>query len=224
MKNFAKLSLSAILFAFIFSFSANAQNILPEILKRMDEHNKRLSSLKANVTMVKTVSQLGVEDEYKGKVAYRPNGKDIAVRIDWSSPQEETLSVLGGKYVIYRPRLNQVLEGKADGKGKGSAGGALSFLNMNKQQLRTNYNVVYMGEETVSGTPCWRVKMTPKAKANYKLAELWIDKDGMPIQSKVTENNNDITTVLLSSLEKNVTIAGAFFAVQVPADAKKIKG
>jgi outer membrane lipoprotein-sorting protein len=198
------------------------QKILSEILKRMDEHNKRLNALRANVQMFKRNAQLNIEDEYKGKVAYRPNGKSVAVRIDWSSPQEETLSVLNDKYVIYRPKLNQVLEGKV--KRKYNSVSNFAFLNMTREELKSNYLIDYLGKKTINGIEVWHLMMTPKAKVDYKLAELWIDKDGMPIQSKVTENNNDITTALLSSLEKNVTIAGAFFAVQVPADAKKIKG
>jgi outer membrane lipoprotein-sorting protein len=226
MKNFVRLTFTAIIFAFIFNLSANAQaTIVPEILKRMDNYNKALTSLKSDVTMSKINTQLNVEDIYQGTVAYRPNGKDIAIRIDWSKPRAETLAVLNGQYVAYTPSLNQAIVGKANGKGKSSASGALAFLNMSKSQLKANYSVVNGGEETIGdGTKCWHLIMTPKVKTSYKQAELWVDINGMPRQSKIFENNDDVTTVLLTNIKENVDIPGSFFAVDLPKNVKKIKG
>ena len=46
----------------------------------------------------------------------------------------------------------------------------------------------------------------------------------MPIQAKVIENNNDTMTVLLSNLQKNVTIEAKQFKVNLPKDVTPIKG
>jgi outer membrane lipoprotein-sorting protein len=226
MKNFARLSFTAVLFAFIFSISANAQNILPEILKRMDDHNKALTSLKSNLRMSKYNPQLKIDEMSEGTVAYRPNGKDIAVRIDWTKPRAETLAVYKGQYVAYTPSLNQAYTGKTDGKSnKGAlAKNGLSFINMSKSQLKTNYSVVYAGKESVEGVECWKLSLTPKAKANYKQAELWVDGNGMPRQSKIIENSGDITTIVLSGLVKNEVIDGSIFAVNLPPGTKIVKG
>ena len=59
--------------------AASAQGILNEILSRMDAHNKSLTSLRANATMVQVNSQLGVADTTEGTVAYLPiRGKNPA--------------------------------------------------------------------------------------------------------------------------------------------------
>jgi outer membrane lipoprotein-sorting protein len=50
-----------------------------------------------------------------------------------------------------------------------------------------------------------------------------VDGNGMPIQAKVTENNNDTTTVLLTKLQKNVTVNGKDFEVSLPKDVKVVK-
>ncbi len=45
----------------------------------------------------------------------------------------------------------------------------------------------------------------------------------MPRQAKVLEQNNDTTTVLLSNLQKNITLNGSIFKLNYPKNAKKIK-
>jgi outer membrane lipoprotein-sorting protein len=203
-----------------------AQGIINEILARMDAHNKALTSLRANVTMVKVNAQLGgAADTTEGTVAYLPiRGKNPAVRVDWISPKE-TLAVIDKKYIIYRPALSQAYTGTTDrAKGNPQAGNALAFMNMSKAQLKANYSVIYLGEETVKGgTKTWHLQMTPKTRASYKTADVWVDGNGMPVQSKVTEENDDSTTVLLTNLQKNVRINTAEFTIKPPNGTKIIK-
>lgn len=204
-----------------------AQGPLGQILNRMDTNNKLLSSLSADVTMVKTNVQLNVSDTTTGRTSYLPKNAKHGryVRIDWTKPVEEQIVVIGEEYELYRPRLNQVITGTA-GKAKNSAaaGGALSFMSMSKDQLKTNYDVIYLGEEQLSGgTNVWHLQLTPKTATSYKSADLWVDGDGMPRQAKVTELNSDTTTVLLSNIQKNVTIKSDIFKLKYPGNVKKIR-
>lgn len=221
-----------VLFAFVISsFGIAASNakgqILPEILRRMDANNKALQSLKADVTMVKTNSQLGESDTSVGTTSYLPKSaktkNQIYARIDWTKPVEEQISIVGDSYELYRPRLNQVIQGRTNsGKGTQKVGGALAFMTMSKDQLKANYTVVYLGEESISGSvTTWHLQLTPKTATTYKAAELWVDKDGMPRQAKVVEQNNDTTTVNLANIKKNETIKGDTF--RLAYDKKKVK-
>jgi len=221
-----------ILFAFIISaFAVSASNteaqVLREILDRMDGNNKTLQSLKADVTMVKTDQVLGESDTTYGNTSYLPKSSATKnqryVRINWTKPVEEQIAVIGDSYELFRPRLNQVIQGttsKAQNNSK--AAGALAFMSMSKDELKANYTVTYIGEESVSGAvSTWHLQLTPKTKTSYKLAEIWVDKDGMPRQAKITENNNDTTTVLLSNIKKNDKISGDTF--RLGYDKKKVK-
>jgi outer membrane lipoprotein-sorting protein len=226
MKRFFRFGLPVLAAVLFINSAASAQGVLNEILKRMDAQNKSLTSLRANVTMVKENAQLGDAETTQGKVLYLPQRAGSPfVRIDWVKP-DESLAVVNKQYVIYRPRLQQAYTGTTDSaKGNAKAGGALAFMNMSKTQLKANYDVEYLGEATLSnGTKTWHLRMTPKIKASYKSAEVWIDKDGFPTQSKMVEANNDATTVLLSNLEKNVTINAAVFKIELPKGTKIIKG
>jgi outer membrane lipoprotein-sorting protein len=231
MKSFFRLSFTVIALTLFFNAFAvtetQAQSAhLNEILKRMEAHRTNLTSLRANVTMTKYNDQLKESDTTSGTALYLPTkGRDALVRIDWTKPTEETLAVVNGKYVIYRPRLKQAITGNAnEAKGNGKANNALAFMNMSREQLRANYNVKYLGQETISGNNTWRLELTPKTAANYKSAELWVDGNGMPIQAKIVERNNDTNTVLLSNLQKNVTLNAARFKVDLPKGTSIVRG
>ncbi len=225
---------AVIAFAVVFVFSsaaveANGQNIMGEILRRMDMYNKSLQSLQANVTMAKHNPQLNVTDTSVGSTSYLPKAgkRPMYVRIDWTKPAEEQIAVIGEKYELYRPRLKQVIRGTVDkAKNNASAGGALSFMNMGRDQLKANYDVQLIGEENLkdsSGTTTWRLLLTPKMATSYKTAELWVDKDGTPRQVKITERNNDTTTVLLDNIRKNSTLSAEIFKLKIPSGVAVVK-
>jgi outer membrane lipoprotein-sorting protein len=232
MKLFLRLSLTAIAVTLFFSTitvtETKAQQ-LNEILKRMETHRLSLTSLRTGVKMVKYNAQLkttDLSDITEGTAIYLPaKGRDALIRIDWRKP-EETLAVVEGKYVIYRPRLNQAIIGNVkNAKGSSKANSAFAFLNMSKEQLKTNYTVKYLGQENVSGSiPTWHLEMMPKNAASYKSAEMWVDGNGMPIQIKITENNNDTNTIYLSNIEKNVAINASKFKVNLPKTVQRIDG
>lgn len=228
MKSLLRMSLTAIAVAFIFgSLSVTETKAqLQEILNRMDKNNQTLQSLRSNVKMVKYNAQLKESDTTEGTANYLPSkGREAYVRIDWTKPVQETLAVAKGRYIIYRPGLKQAFTGNIkDAQGSGKANGALSFINMSKAELKANYSIKYLGAETVSsGTETVRLELTPKKATSYKTAEIWVDKDGMPVQAKIIESNNDWTTVLLSAIRKNETISGEIFNVKVPSDTKFVK-
>lgn len=230
MKNYLRFSLTAIALVFVFNAfavtDAKAQ-ILNEILKRMEAHRQSLTSLQAAITRDIFNSQLDEHDVTQGMTMYLPaKGRDALVRIDWTKPVQETLSVVNKQYVLYQPRLNQAIIGKVEsGKKDPTKTNALAFMNMSKDQLKANYEVSYLGKETVGGnTETWHLKLVPRLAGNYKYAEIWVDGNGMPIQGKVVELNDDSTTVLLSNLQKNVTIDVSKFKVNLPSDTKIIKG
>lgn len=232
MNKILRLGLTTLALLFVFNAFAVTETkaqIVNKILDTMDAHYKALSSLQANVKMDKYNAQLDEHDVTEGTVKYVPQ-KDLKenaalVRIDWTKPVQESLAVVNKEYVLYRPRLGQALVGKVD-KAQGSAksNSALAFINMSKAQLKANYNVKYLGEEKVGGTPVWHLELTPKTKTTYKLADVWVDGNGMPIQMRVTENNNDATTVFLSNLDKNKTLNAKIFVINLPKGTKKLEG
>ncbi len=231
MNKVFRLILPAIAIVFLFSAAApetSAQDILRKILKRMDDNNKSLTSLKGNIKMAKQDSVLGETDTSEGELNYLPgrSQKQIYVRIDWAKPVVEHLAVANGQYVLYRPKANQAIVGKVDSaKGSAKTGGALAFMTMSKAELSANYKVEYLGDEKVnSGVDTFHLKLTPIRPTSYKSADLWVDSNGMPVQAKVVEKNNDTTTILLSNIQKNATIKASVFKISPKKGTAIVQG
>ena len=230
-KNISKSSLRTLVFSVALGLtlagSAIAQNPLGRILNLMDANYKGLTSLKSNVTMVKTDSVLGESDTYEGKTSFLPEsyaGKKY-VRIDWSKPVVENIVVIGDNYQLFRPKLNQVIKGQTNSAKSGAAaGGALAFVSMSKDQLKANYNISVVAEmEQISGgVNTIHLLLTPKIRTSYKTADLWVDGDGMPRQAKITESNNDTTTVLLTGIQKNTKVDYSLFKLELPKNVKVV--
>lgn len=199
------------------------QNKLREIKDRMDSHNKALQTLRAKITMVKTSSQVGTSDSNTGTALYvRQSARNPLVRIDWQRPAE-SLSVVDGEYVLFQPKLAIAYKGSASSASKKQQGSSiLAVMNMSKAELDANFTIRILNESATlsSGVNTWHLELTPKTKMSYKVAEVWVDKDGMPNQTKVVENNGDTTTVLLTNLEKNVQLKKSNFKIEMPGDTK----
>jgi outer membrane lipoprotein-sorting protein len=201
-----------------------AQGVLREILNRMDSHYKSLTSLKADVTMVKTDVTLGESDTYNGSTSLLPKTvkRPQYIRLDWIKPSEEHLVVIGDAYQVWKVSAKQVITGKVDkAKNSGAAGSAFAFMGMSKAELQANYEVNYIGQETAAGAKTWHIELIPKTKDKYKAAELWVDGNGMPLQAKIVAPNNDLTTVVLTNIQKNVTIKADQFRLDY--DKKVVK-
>jgi outer membrane lipoprotein-sorting protein len=206
---------------------ASAQQVR-EIINRMDANNRALKSLRSKVQMAKTDFVLKETDLKEGELFYVPgrSQNQVYLRINWQKPADEQLAIRNGEYVLYTPGRKQAITGKVDGVNKNSkAGGILSFMSMSKAQLSASYDVQLAGEETVkSGERTWRLILTPKTSSSFKSADLWVDANGMPVQAKIVEKNNDSTTILLSSVQRNATLNASVFKISPPGDTKIVKG
>lgn len=229
MKSLFKTAIGAVVILAAVS-AASAQSPVTPILEKMDRHNKSLQTLQADVAMSKYNAQLEITDPTMlGKVWYVParERRQMYIRMDWTTPVQEQMAIANGVYRIYRPKIAQGFEGSVDkAKEKNTqAAGPLAFLSMSREQLRANYTVTYIGIEKVGNgqISTSRIQLVPKDQSKYKMADLWVDADGMPAQAKVVAVNGDATTVLITNAKKNVTIDGKVFTIKFPPGTKVIK-
>jgi len=230
MSKFLRTGFIAIALTFVLSVltvSETSAQRTSEALKRMDAHFKALKSLKADVKMEKYNKQVTETDVYTGAIKYVPksvNGK-MYIRIDWEKPVEERMAVVGNEYLIYRVKQQQVYAGKTSGaKNNANASNALAFMSMSRKELADNFTYRDLGTETVAGgTQTIHLELTPKTAANYKMAHLWVDSNGMPVMIRIVENNDDTMTLLLSNLKKNEKLDGRDFTIDYPKSIKPIR-
>lgn len=208
---------------------AQGPGLISSILNKMDRNRRSLGSLRASVHMQKYNAQIRQADDQFGDVSYiAAQGRDANVRVDWKRPVNELLSVTGGQYTLYRPRLGQAFQGSTrNTKGKGAAGNVLNFaLNMSGAQAKSQFNVELVGEgELYKGSPhVWWLKLVPRGNQGFQFAEVWVTDDGMPIQTRVTEKNGDATTVRLTNIQRNPRISLDDIKFELPAGTKVVKG
>jgi len=223
------LTLSAV--AFLSTSPANAQipGLVSSAISRMDKNKRSLKSLRANIQMEKYNSQLRDKDIYSGVVLYIPGagGNSSAfARLEWQRPQHEILVTGNGNYTAYRPRLNQAYQGKTGNIKSERDSDVLALINMSAAQLRTKFGEFQdVREETLwGGVWTQHFKAIPNGKAGYKYIEVWVDKDGMPVQTKMVEKNDDSTTVRLTNVERNPSIPMDQFKLNLGSGVKIIKG
>ena len=210
---------------------AQGPGLISSILNKMDRNRRTLGSMRAAIYMEKWNAQLRDSDKFTGDVAYvAAKGRDANVRVDWVKPAQEILAVSEGQYTLYRPRLKQAYQGSTKtlgNKGGSKANSLLGFaFNMTGAQAKSQFNVELVGEgELYKGSPhVWWLKLTPRGGASYQFAEVWVTDDGMPIQTRVTEKNNDSTTVRLTGIQRNTNVPATIFDVELPAGTKIVKG
>jgi outer membrane lipoprotein-sorting protein len=235
MKKFVPLTLSVALLvsaiAFLSGSPANGQTpgLVSSMLSRMEKNKRSLKSLRANIQMEKYNSQLRDKDIYSGVVLYIPGagGNSSAfARLEWQRPQHEILVTGNGNYTAYRPRLNQAYQGKTGSIKSQRDSDVLALINMSAAQLRTKFGEFQdVREETLwGGVWTQHFKAIPSGRAGYKYIEVWVDKDGMPVQTKMVEKNDDSTTVRLTNVERNPSIPMDQFKLNLGSGVKIIKG
>jgi len=232
MKKFIPPTLVALVLVGLTMIALPAVNgqagLVSSILSRMEKNRQTLRSLKADISMEKYNSQLRDADKYYGTVHYiaAGNRSASAVRLEWSKPQQEILVVVNGGYMLYRPRLKQVITGNTTSVRNKSDNDVLALLNMSAAQLRSRFGDFQdEREETLwGGIHTTHLKAVPKTAASYEYIELWVDDSGMPVQTKMVEKNGDSTTMRLSNVNKNADIPPSTFKLDLDSSVKRIKG
>ncbi|PYS75050.1 MAG: hypothetical protein DMF73_02075, partial [Acidobacteria bacterium] len=222
MKKLIPPTIIALVLAALVAFplpAANAQaGLVSSILSKMEKNRQNLRSLSADISMEKYNSQLGESEKYYGNIRYIPAGRGAAlVRLDWNKPQQEILVVANGGYMLYRPRLKQVIIGTTNSVRSAKDNDVLALLNMSAAQLRSRFGDFQdEREETLwGGIHTTHLKAVPKTAASYKYIEVWVDDSGMPVQTKMVEKNDDSTTMRLSNVARNADIPASVFKLDL---------
>lgn len=215
-----KFLLLLIIFAFP-CVSASGQGVLQQVLKRAEAHHKTLKTLQANITITKFTAQFGGSYTKEGVLKFVPQGSDYWLKIDSTEPAAESFLIITNEYLLYLPNLKLAYTGATTDSQKNIL--EILFV-LASAKYKTDYDIKYFGQAKLNGTiSTWHLELTPKTAKSYNTIELWINNDGMAIQSRIVEDNGDWTTVFLANPQKNITVKGSDFKIDLPKDTKLIK-
>lgn len=199
--------------------------LLTGILNKMESAHQQMKSLKAEIIQQKTNPQIGSTDTDYGVVLYKPaSGKDKGrLRIDYTKPSKDIVSVVGEAVTFYQPRINQVFKGTLNRVSKGKAGVNLVGLDGSLKTLTANYNIDFVKDEAVSGQMATVLRLTPKNGGTYAAIDLWVNQQNwLPAQWKMVERNGDYTVITLKNAQVNANVADAAFVVNIPNGTKVV--
>lgn len=212
-----------------FPVKAQAQ-LLTGILKKMDKAHQDLQSLKADMVLDKTNTQIGVTDSEYGQLVYKPGTPKTKqkFRIDYTKPSKDILSVDGDNFVYYQPRINQALKGAASKVSKGKQGGFAQFISIGLNgSLKTasgKYNISFIKDESVEGVMTSMLRLTPKSDDQFTSIDIWVNQqNGFPVRFCGTEKNGDLTMVTLKNMKLNTNVPNDTFSVNLPGGTKIVK-
>src|SRR5215475_10879683 len=212
------------------SASANSQaQLLTGILNKMEKAHQDLKSLKAEMVLERTNSQIGVTDSEYGQLIYKPGTQKSKqkLRINYTKPTKDILAVDGDNFVYYQPRINQAFKGLASKYSKGKQGGLTQFITIaldgSLKSASGKYNISFVKDETIDGAMASMLRLTPKSSDQFTSFDIWINQNGFPVRFCGTERNGDLMMVTLRNLQLNTNVPNNAFALDLPGGTKIVK-
>src|SRR5215468_11205390 len=161
--------------------SANTQApLLTGILNKMEKAHQDLKSLKAEMVLEKTNTQIGVTDSEFGQLVYKPGTPKSKqrLRIDYTKPSKDILAIDGDNFVFYQPRINQAFKGSASKYSKGKQGGLAQIINTvldgSLKSASGKYNISFVKDETIDGAMTSMLRLTPKSSDQFNSIDVWV--------------------------------------------------
>ena len=202
----------------------NAQpQLLTGILNKMEKANQDLKSLKAELVLVRTNTQIDVTETTYGQLIYKPGTKKSKqkLRIDYTKPSKDILAVDGDNYVFYQPRINQAIKGLASKISKGKQDGLAQIINTvlngSLKSESDKYSIIPGKDEMVNGFMTSVLRLTPKTKEQFTSIDIWVNQQNwIPVQVHATERNGDLTKITLKNQQLNVDVPNNAFSLNLP--------
>ncbi len=134
------------------------------------------------------------------------------------SPNGDLVVSDGAHLWVYYPTLDaeQVMRYPA-----AAAPGGRNFFRELLENSGSRYDATDEGRETIEGRDCLIVALTPRGRAAYRGARLWLDAASHLIcRLEIREESGNVRTVTLRNLDPDPTIDPLIFTFEPPAGAR----
>ena len=204
---------------------ASANGKLDEVLANMERAARTIKSIEADMLQEKRDLQIGGKEVYSGRIFFLHDRKCDKVRINYDRPPGQVVAVLCNEIILYQPNVKQVI--LTTRQAQASKNQEFSFIATpykSVPELKSQYNIVYVGAEQVGSSATSKLDLTPKARSSVQKLMLWVDESSwLPIKYQVVEKNNNVTTFTLGNMKKNGPVDAKTFKVSWPPDTKVVR-
>lgn len=229
MKKFAVYTL--IVLSFYYTISAHLtiaspehnDNNLDDILRRVDETNKKTTSIKADITITRLIPLLESEEISKGKLSYQ---KPKMFHIKFLPPRNEVNIINGNNIWIYHIDLKQVEKYTMDEMANNAQIG--SFLDFGLDEsikiIQDQYDISLVNNEK----NLYQLNLKPKegmSRGQYSNINLWIDERlWIPVIFELHESGGEIINrIELKKVVTNKNIDAGKFEFITPKDVVEVE-
>ena len=201
----------------------NSQAALDQVLAHMEAVGKSFRSFAADFTQktyTALLKEFGIPES--GRFLYsRARDGTALLRRECKVPAAKILTIKGGVALLYQPSLKEATRVNL-GANKDKAEYLALGLGQSPAKLRETFDIEYLGEETVDGTPCSILQFKPKshgASGLFSSITIWLSKsDGLPVQQRLQQPGGDYTLNKFSAEKLNPSIAESEFEQKLPKD------
>ena len=209
---------------------------LDAVLKKMDAVAANFTTAQANFeweTYQKVIDEIiGVD---KGVIYYRKSGKQVEMMAEVketgasaSSMKAEPKFVLlsAGKVRLYQPKLDRVTEYDLGKNHSEFESYIVLGFGASGQDLQKNFDVTYMGPETIEGVKTAKLQLIPKSenvKKTYSQILLWIDLDrGVSVQQQLFQPQGDYRLAKYSQIKMHEKIGDDVFKLKTTSKTQTV--
>ena len=192
------------------------------VLSRMDDANRTLTGMTADVKLTKVTTVVNDVSEETGKLFHKRSKKESRTRLDYLTPETKSLLIEKGKVFVYEPRIKRLYVYE-QGKNRNQAEFFLIGFGPSSNLTRV-YDVKFLKDETVNGIQTSLLELTPKSPAMFTKILLWIDQTRwIPIQIRPTESSGDYLTIEFTNIQLNPNLSDKMFKLDTPPDVEVVK-
>jgi outer membrane lipoprotein-sorting protein len=205
------------------------------ILTRMDQNAKGATSFSANFKEIEYTASLDETAHRDGVVRLKrvktgvigvKEDQKYALNSDAPKPSIKIVHFTGGDLEMYTPKANLLEVYKIGGKSKTLNQYLLLAFGLSGAEVRQNYTIKVVGEETVDSIKTTHLELVPKDKEALKYitkVETWVPEgQAYSIQIKVTkEGGRNYLEWLYQNAKLNPSLPDSAFDFKAPDGVKK---
>ena len=197
-----------------------------DVLAKLDENAPKFTGMTANLTRLTYTKVIDDKTLEQGTIALKKQGpKDIQVLIDFTKPDPRTVSFRGRKAEIYYPKIKTVQEIDLGKRTDLMDQFMLVGFGTSGKELKANYSIKLVGDETVGGQKAHRLQLTPAktaGAAKLQPLELWIsDAGGYPVQQKFAQPSGDYHLFTYQDVKVNPQLGDEALRMKLPKGVKR---
>lgn len=209
---------------------------LDAVLKKMDAAAVTFNTTQADFESDRYEKVINeIDDVQKGTVYYRRIGKEVEMKMDIKMAGDNANSLKPEpKYVLFSKGVLKLYQPKADQVTVYDAGKYRSDFESylvlgfggSGQDLQKQFDVTYMGEETVMGVNAAKLQLVPKSERvrnNFKSIILWIDPErGISVQQQFFEPQGDYRLAKYPDIKINQKIPNDVFQLKTTSKTQTV--